>query len=252
MMCRTTAGGRPRGAVHASDARRAAPAAPLRCVPSASRGAVHARPLPVCQAANLRQQQKPAAPSTAASGGDAAARMAQELEALRRENALLKQQLRQAGLSGADTSTTVAAPEAPTAAAAAEAPVAQPPAAAPRREAGRGGAAGAAAAAGTEAFLRRLEAGVAWPDPSTPFWEAAPRSEAMPFDVGAGPPEAPPQDARPLQVVHFTAELAPIAKVGGLGDVVTGLARACLARGHAVNVLLPFYECLPLSSKHCR
>ena len=34
-------------------------------------------------------------------------------------------------------------------------------------------------------------------------------------------------------------------QVGGLGDVVTGLARVCLARGHAVTVLLPYYECLP-------
>ena len=34
-------------------------------------------------------------------------------------------------------------------------------------------------------------------------------------------------------------------QVGGLGDVVTGLARACLARGHNVEVMLPFYESLP-------
>ena len=33
-------------------------------------------------------------------------------------------------------------------------------------------------------------------------------------------------------------------QVGGLGDVVTGLGRACLQRGHAVRVILPFYECL--------
>jgi starch synthase len=33
--------------------------------------------------------------------------------------------------------------------------------------------------------------------------------------------------------------------VGGLGDVVTGLARACLMRGHKVEVMLPFYESLP-------
>jgi starch synthase len=34
--------------------------------------------------------------------------------------------------------------------------------------------------------------------------------------------------------------------VGGLGDVVTGLARTCLARGHKVTVCMPFYEALPL------
>ena len=32
--------------------------------------------------------------------------------------------------------------------------------------------------------------------------------------------------------------------MGGLGDVVTGLARACLARGHNVEVILPFYQFL--------
>ena len=31
-------------------------------------------------------------------------------------------------------------------------------------------------------------------------------------------------------------------QVGGLGDVVTGLARSCLARGHQVSVIMPFYE----------
>ena len=30
-----------------------------------------------------------------------------------------------------------------------------------------------------------------------------------------------------------------------MGDVVTGLARACLERGHNVEVMLPFYESLP-------
>lgn len=36
----------------------------------------------------------------------------------------------------------------------------------------------------------------------------------------------------------------PWLQVGGLGDVVTGLARACLERGHHVQVIMPFYECL--------
>jgi starch synthase len=38
-----------------------------------------------------------------------------------------------------------------------------------------------------------------------------------------------------------------LLQVGGLGDVVHGLARTCLARGHNVTVVLPFYECLPQS-----
>ena len=36
--------------------------------------------------------------------------------------------------------------------------------------------------------------------------------------------------------------------MGGLGDVVTGLARATLARGHNVEIMLRFYECLPTSA----
>jgi starch synthase len=36
-----------------------------------------------------------------------------------------------------------------------------------------------------------------------------------------------------------------MSQVGGLGDVVHGLARTCLARGHNVTVIMPFYECLP-------
>lgn len=41
------------------------------------------------------------------------------------------------------------------------------------------------------------------------------------------------------------AELAPLAKTGGLGDAVAGLARALVRRGHDVRVLLPRYGHLP-------
>jgi hypothetical protein len=37
----------------------------------------------------------------------------------------------------------------------------------------------------------------------------------MPVDVGAGNSSVEPRDSRSLDVVHLTAELAPIAKVGG-------------------------------------
>ena len=40
----------------------------------------------------------------------------------------------------------------------------------------------------------------------------------------------------PLNIVHVTAEMAPCAKVGGLADVVQGLAKASLERGHNVQV----------------
>jgi len=61
---------------------------------------------------------------------------------------------------------------------------------------------------------RQLERGVAWPTPGSKFWEQAPRGTPMPVDVGAGKNSlVQPRDSRCLDIVHFTAELAPIAKV---------------------------------------
>lgn len=45
----------------------------------------------------------------------------------------------------------------------------------------------------------------------------------------------------PLYVVMITPEVAPAAKVGGLGDVVVGLGRELRKRGHAVDVVCPHY-----------
>ena len=42
-----------------------------------------------------------------------------------------------------------------------------------------------------------------------------------------------------LHVVHIAVEMAPICKVGGLGDVVTALGRAVQEEGHMVEVILP-------------
>ncbi|XP_056175737.1 probable starch synthase 4, chloroplastic/amyloplastic isoform X3 [Syzygium oleosum] len=47
-----------------------------------------------------------------------------------------------------------------------------------------------------------------------------------------------------LYVVHIAAELAPVAKVGGLGDVLTGLSKALQKRGHLVEIILPKYDCM--------
>eukprot|EP00899_Mesostigma_viride_P020899 jgi/Mesvir1/28810/Mv12896-RA.1 len=47
-----------------------------------------------------------------------------------------------------------------------------------------------------------------------------------------------------LHVVNISAEMAPVAKVGGLGDVVTGLGRALQKKGHLVEVILPKYDCM--------
>jgi len=45
-----------------------------------------------------------------------------------------------------------------------------------------------------------------------------------------------------LYVAHIAVEMAPVAKVGGLGDVVTALGRAVKEQGHLVEVILPKYE----------
>ncbi|CAM6097771.1 unnamed protein product [Calypogeia fissa] len=48
----------------------------------------------------------------------------------------------------------------------------------------------------------------------------------------------------PLDIVHIALEMAPIAKVGGLGDVVTSLSRAIEEQGHCAHVVLPKYDCM--------
>jgi starch synthase len=50
------------------------------------------------------------------------------------------------------------------------------------------------------------------------------------------------ESGRPLHVVHVTSEMAPLAKVGGLGDMVAALAGEQARRGHAVTVVLPGYR----------
>ncbi|KAL3519462.1 hypothetical protein ACH5RR_017611 [Cinchona calisaya] len=48
----------------------------------------------------------------------------------------------------------------------------------------------------------------------------------------------------PMHIVHIAVEMAPIAKVGGLGDVVTSLSRAVQELNHCVDIILPKYDCL--------
>jgi starch synthase len=45
-------------------------------------------------------------------------------------------------------------------------------------------------------------------------------------------------------VMMVTPELAPVAKVGGLADVVFGLSRELELRGNAVEIILPKYDCM--------
>ena len=47
-----------------------------------------------------------------------------------------------------------------------------------------------------------------------------------------------------MYAVMIASECAPVAKVGGLGDVVFGLCRELEIRGHAVELILPKYDCL--------
>ncbi len=47
-----------------------------------------------------------------------------------------------------------------------------------------------------------------------------------------------------MYIVQIASECAPIAKVGGLADVVYGLSRELEIRGHAVEIILPKYDCL--------
>ncbi|KAJ9511706.1 hypothetical protein QJQ45_018005 [Haematococcus lacustris] len=96
-------------------------------------------------------------------------------------------------------------------------------------------------AADVEALLAE---GIAWPAAGERFWERSPRHQPFPLQLQDSVRVAVERDTRTLQVVHITAELAPIGKVGGLGDVVSGLSKACIARGHAVSVIMPFYESL--------
>ncbi|OGN56506.1 MAG: hypothetical protein A3D96_02795 [Chlamydiae bacterium RIFCSPHIGHO2_12_FULL_44_59] len=51
-----------------------------------------------------------------------------------------------------------------------------------------------------------------------------------------------------MRIVHLAAEFAPIAKAGGLGEVIVGLSRALTQKGLDVEVLLPKYDFIRLES----
>ena len=77
-----------------------------------------------------------------------------------------------------------------------------------------------------------------------PFWETVEVVEAEPA------PKPQPDYSPPAYVIHcmfivqITPELAPVAKVGGLADVVFGLSRELEIRGNDVEIILPKYDCL--------
>ena len=44
-----------------------------------------------------------------------------------------------------------------------------------------------------------------------------------------------------MRITHLSAEVIPFAKTGGLGDVAAALPKALHARGHDVDVFMPFH-----------
>jgi len=66
-----------------------------------------------------------------------------------------------------------------------------------------------------------------------------------PHAVESAPMEEPPPVVHHLPsifIVHITPEMAPVAKVGGLADVVFGLTRELAIRGNHVEIILPKYD----------
>lgn len=58
------------------------------------------------------------------------------------------------------------------------------------------------------------------------------------------PPQHPVSSIPSMFIVQITPELAPVAKVGGLADVVFGISNELEIRGNHVEIILPKYDCL--------
>lgn len=96
------------------------------------------------------------------------------------------------------------------------------------------------------------------PPASAPEPEPVPKPEPKPEPKPVPKPIAEPQQQataetpsepavyhapRPsLFIVHITPEMAPVAKIGGLADVVFGLSRELAIRGNHVEIILPKYD----------
>lgn len=81
--------------------------------------------------------------------------------------------------------------------------------------------------------------------PLEPAAESEPESEQTSVPAPVQEPAPAPAPVRPsLFIVHITPELASVAKVGGLADVVFGLSRELAIRGNHVEIILPMYATL--------
>ncbi|MBI5273083.1 MAG: glycogen synthase [Chlamydiia bacterium] len=49
-----------------------------------------------------------------------------------------------------------------------------------------------------------------------------------------------------MRIVQFATEFAPVAKAGGLGEVVTGLSKELFRLGHTVEALIPKYDLIDM------
>jgi starch synthase len=61
-------------------------------------------------------------------------------------------------------------------------------------------------------------------------------------EPSAASEEMPAPTVKPLYVIMITPELAPVAKVGGLADVVFGLSNELASRNNTVEIILPKYD----------
>lgn len=174
------------------------------------------------------------------------------------------QSLRGAASRGTDTPAGVQAAESPTEMPAASrqgeaagGPVVSPPAAAPATKAKEAAedlvptrpaptleTLGEPAATEAKARTRQWEpAAEALIEPEAAATEA--QFEAEPEPAQLVREQAPAARTMPsMFIVQVTPELAPVAKVGGLADVVFGLSRELELRGNHVETVLPKYDCL--------
>jgi len=51
-----------------------------------------------------------------------------------------------------------------------------------------------------------------------------------------------------MYIVQIVTELCPIARVGGLADVIYGLSKELSKKGHQIEIILPKYDCLNYES----